>query len=435
MGNALEFSVTFSSPVSGLTPEDFTVDSSAGDGIVCVPWTHHPHSACGGRNELGRVTGFANVDACKAHCLGLAGCISFEWARGAYGTCTFSSTCTTAFAGIGDHFNQYDLYTLEDTCSLPFVKSPYLVAWRALSGSGSSYTLTLTVHDPVVESLLVSVSLPASAGVVAPVNAGSAAAAVVQYTPPVPTVALAAGQVSPSTGNVLEFSVTFSSPVSGLTAGDLTVDVGDGGVVVARSLTGSGNAYSLTLTLTEPTSTAVAVSVTLSAAAGAVAPTNTATTTAATVVYTPPAPVVSPRPSGVTDVNVLRFDVAFSANVAGLAAEHFTIRANGVAFQRVLTGSADTWELVITVDAGAIGVEEALVPTAVEARLTWAEHSARCTLASTLSADGLDAVAAARGWSSKDYWYTSSLAACPMSLCRVCWHGRADPTRTVLWRV
>ena len=94
-----------------------------------------------------------------------------------------------------------------------------------------------------------SVSLPANAGVASPPTPalGPVSAA---YAPPVPTVALAPGQESPSSSPTVFFDVQFASSVSGLTAGDFVTHSGPL-QSYADSLSGSGASYTLAVVVVD----------------------------------------------------------------------------------------------------------------------------------------------------------------------------------------
>ena len=95
----------------------------------------------------------------------------------------------------------------------------------------------------------VSVSLPANAGVASPPTPalGPVSAA---YAPPVPTVALAPGQESPSSSPTVFFDVQFATSVSGLTAGDFVTHSGPL-QSYADSLSGSGASYTLAVVVVD----------------------------------------------------------------------------------------------------------------------------------------------------------------------------------------
>ena len=92
----------------------------------------------------------------------------------------------------------------------------------------------------------VMVSLPPGAGAVSPPIGASVGTAVVNYRPPVPTVSPASGNTTAS--NQLAFTVSFSVPVTGVTATDFVVSA-TGATVISRAISGSGTAYELSLVM------------------------------------------------------------------------------------------------------------------------------------------------------------------------------------------
>lgn len=225
------------------------------------------------------------------------------------------------------------------------------------------------------------VSLPAGAGSVQPPNAATYTPVIVQYTPPSVFVSRAPQQAAVTNIPALRFSANFSRDVTGLTASDFVVStvrtncsecdadfraslVGDGvpgdpGVIVARSLSGSGVSYTLTLALSNAQAANVLVLVSLPAGVGSVSPPNLASEApAAAVDYTPPVPRIylSSGQSVTTPWNVVEFDVAFTSPVSGLAASDFTVKTSavGVATAALLAGSGSEYALSVTVDVGTV---------------------------------------------------------------------------------
>ena len=150
----------------------------------------------------------------------------------------------------------------------------------------------------------------------------------------------------------------------------------------------------------------VPVSVTFNGGSTTLTPPVAAPSAATSVVYVPPQPAISlsPGQAAITATNTLSFSVSFPAIVVNLAANHFNVIADGVATSRTLTGSGTAWTLEVTLGQGAVSPAAPLVPTPVDIELSWEEHNARCHLVSTLTADELAVVAAARSSTSQDYW-------------------------------
>ena len=97
---------------------------------------------------------------------------------------------------------------------------------------------------PTLTSHAIVVGLPGISGSITPPNAVTSPHqyGTVQYAPPVPTLSVDGGMTHSGTVTV---SVTWSSPVTGLSSGDFAVSV----ATAARVLTGAGDTYILTVSV------------------------------------------------------------------------------------------------------------------------------------------------------------------------------------------
>lgn len=131
----------------------------------------------------------------------------------------------------------------------------HLTAVPCLNTAGGAWverdcaTAAAAVCGTAASQVLVTVSLPASAGIADPPTPALGPATVV-YAPPVPTVTLATGQPSPASASPVYFNVQFSSSVTGLAASDF---IAHSGPLFSQitSLAGSGTHYIVTVELSE----------------------------------------------------------------------------------------------------------------------------------------------------------------------------------------
>jgi hypothetical protein len=162
------------------------------------------------------------------------------------------------------------------------------------------------------------------------VTADSTAAVVNVSTPPTVTVAPTGTSTS---GSPINFTLTFSQSVTGLTTGGITVTNGSKG-----TLSGSGANY--TLPVTPTAQGAVTCQVNAGVANG-----NTASNTAS-VTYDSVAPTVTVAPTGTsTTSSPITFTLSFSESVTGLVVGNITV-VNGS--KGTLSGSGASYTLPVT---------------------------------------------------------------------------------------
>ncbi|MCF7784919.1 MAG: putative Ig domain-containing protein [Prosthecobacter sp.] len=200
----------------------------------------------------------------------------------------------------------------------------------ALSGSGSSYSVTITpaANGAVTVAMPVGAAFDASSNVSLASNTLS-----VTYTAPVlpaPTVLLSTA--SSSVTGAFTVNAVFSQSVTGVELNDFILTNG-----VASALTGSGATYSILVT---PAAVgAVTVSVPASAATNATGGANTVsnllTATYALPDTTPPTVTLSTPATSVTGAFVVT--ATFSESVTGLLASNFAV-TNGTVIALSSTG-------------------------------------------------------------------------------------------------
>lgn len=117
----------------------------------------------------------------------------------------------------------------------------------SISSLGTTYTLSVSTDNTISAGLVTfsigfeDVNGNAGAALLTVVTNGSSVT--VDKTPPVGTITLASGQADPTSDSPVNFALTFSENVYGLTDGDITVS-GTAGATTA-AVTGSGSTYNV----------------------------------------------------------------------------------------------------------------------------------------------------------------------------------------------
>lgn len=117
----------------------------------------------------------------------------------------------------------------------------------SISSLGTTYTLSVSTDNTISAGLVTfsigfeDVNGNAGAALLTVVTNGSSVT--VDKTPPVGTIALASGQADPTSDSPINFALTFSENVYGLTDGDISVS-GTAGATTA-AVTGSGSTYNV----------------------------------------------------------------------------------------------------------------------------------------------------------------------------------------------
>jgi autotransporter-associated beta strand protein len=204
----------------------------------------------------------------------------------------------------------------------------------ALAGSGTTYTLPITPsgQGAVTCQVIASAAKDASGN-----DSTASNIATVTYDTVAPTGVVTPSGTATNTSPIL-FSLTFSEPVTGLTASGVTVSNGTKG-----TLAGSGTTY--TLPVTPSGQGTVTCKVNASAAKDA-AGNNCTASSIASMTYDSIAPTVVVTPSGTTTgISPMVFTLTFSKSVTGLNASGVTV-GNGT--KGALAGSGTTYTLPVT---------------------------------------------------------------------------------------
>jgi hypothetical protein len=180
-----------------------------------------------------------------------------------------------------------------------------------VSGSGASYTVSVSGMDGAGT---VVASIPAGSAIDTAGNANVDSTSTdntvtFDNVPPSVTINQAAGQDDPTNTAPIEFTVTFASPVTGFTAGDVTLGGTAGGPMVA-TVSGVGPVFTVSVTGMAGFGTVIATIPAGAAIDAAGNPSTASTSTDNTVTFVPG----DPNP-GVNDPPVLTAPVTASAEL------------------------------------------------------------------------------------------------------------------------
>ncbi len=237
----------------------------------------------------------------------------------------------------------------------------------AVSGSGASYTVTvtgMTGTGNVVASIPANrASDPAGNDNVASTSTDN----VVAYDGVAPTVTLNqdAGQADPSNGSPIAFTVVFSESVSNFATGDVTL-AGTAGATTA-TVTGSGTTYTVTVTGMTASGTVIAslAGGVAGDSAGNPSAASTSTDNTVTVDITVPTVTVNQAAGQADPTNgsSILFTAVFSEAVSGFVSSDVTVggAAGGVAvvsggpttYTITVSGMSGNGAVVVTIPAGA----------------------------------------------------------------------------------
>jgi len=236
----------------------------------------------------------------------------------------------------------------------------------SVSGSGLSYTVTVNgvTGDGTLGLDLVSGSGVSDAAGNAIAGGFTGETYTIEHTPPSVTAIDTVGS-SPNNASSDQFSLTFSEPVTGVTASAFTLaDTGTAAGTIA-SISGSGSAYTVTVNNVtgdgtlglDLNSSGTGIS---DAAGNAIA--GGFTGQAYTIEHTPPSvtaidTVGSPSNSGGTE----QFTVAFSESVTGVTTSDFTLADTGTVAGTIasISGSGASYTVTVTgvTGSGTMGLD------------------------------------------------------------------------------
>ena len=243
----------------------------------------------------------------------------------------------------------------------------------AVTGSGEVYTVSVS---GMTTSGTVVASIPAAAAADADNNTTAASTSTdnsVTFNSPPPTVTInsAVGQPDPTSGGPVAFVVTFSKPVTGFTASDVSFTGSTAGGTLVAVVTGSGAEYTVAVTGMTTAGTVVA-SIPAGAATDAGSQPNAASTsTDNTVQFAAGSPTVTiNQASGQTDPSSgasITFTVQFSEPVTGFTASDISftgstatgtlvavVSGTGPLYTVTVTGMTGSGNVVVSIPAAAV---------------------------------------------------------------------------------
>jgi hypothetical protein len=208
-------------------------------------------------------------------------------------------------------------------------------------------------------------------------------------------VTLAGGQGNPTKNSPINFTVTFSKPVSGFTNADVSFAGSTIGGTLAATVTGTGPAYNIAVSgMTAGTGTVV-----VSIPAGGVTDSSglpNPVSNTASVVYDTVAPSVTVNQAAgqadPTSSAPINFTAQFSENVLPFTTVSFTGSTAGGTLAATVTGSGATYNIAVTgmTTAGNVVVSlAAAVTTDLAGNASLASTSTDNTVAWTVAVGGL----------------------------------------------
>lgn len=206
----------------------------------------------------------------------------------------------------------------------------------AFTGSGANYTLTVTASAE--GAVTCRVPAGAATGVSSGKTNNQSNLATVNYDITPPTCAVT-GPTSPTRTSPINFTITFSESVTGLTAGSINVSGGSKG-----TLSGSGTTY--TMPVTPSGQGDVTCQVTVNAAKDAAGNYNTVASNILSITYDTVAPTCAVTgPPTHNHTGAITFTATFSEPVTGLASGDFNVSGGS---KGTLSGSGAVYTLPVT---------------------------------------------------------------------------------------
>ena len=337
------YTITFSKPVTGFTAADVQVAggtkgdfAGSGDSYTLVV---QPNAGLEGEVTLDiaegvAVDGFGNENQAattatqKVDNVVPTLTISDNQSGTATGAITYSFSFSEAVTG----------FTADDITVTNGIKG-------TLSGSGDSYTLTVTPDSGLEGNVTVAVDSAVATDSVG--NSNSAATTSVQAVDNVaPSVTISDNQSGTATGNIL-YTFTFSETVIDFSASDINVTNGTKG-----TLSGSGDSYTLTVTPDSGLEGNVTVAVDSAVATDTAGNSNSAATPTTQAVDTQLPSLVITNNQGAVASGEIVYTFTFSEAVTDFSADEVVV-TNGD--KGALSGSGTSYSMVITPTEGFTG--------------------------------------------------------------------------------
>ena len=218
--------------------------------------------------------------------------------------------------------------------------------------------------------------------------------------PPGPSVTInqAVGQADPTSTSPINFTVVFSSPVTGFATGDVTITGNAGGTKTA-TVTGNGTTYNVAVSGMTTAGTVIAdVPAGVANATGGGLPNLVSTSIDKTVTWAPGPTVTINQAAGQVDptsTSSINFTVVFSVAVTGFATGDVTVAGTaGGTKTATVTGSGTTYNVAVsgmttggtviaTIAAGVAingSSQPNLASTSTDNTVTWTAIGASITL-------------------------------------------------------
>ena len=337
------YTITFSKPVTGFTAADVQVAggtkgdfAGSGDSYTLVV---QPNAGLEGEVTLDiaegvAVDGFGNENQAattatqKVDNVVPTLTISDNQSGTATGAITYSFSFSETVTG----------FTVDDITVTNGIKG-------TLSGSGDSYTLTVTPDSGLEGNVTVAVDSAVATDSVG--NSNSAATTSVQAVDNVaPSVTISDNQSGTATGNIL-YTFTFSETVIDFSASDINVTNGTKG-----TLSGSGDSYTLTVTPDSGLEGNVTVAVDSAVATDTAGNSNSAATPTTQAVDTQLPSLVITNNQGAVASGEIVYTFTFSEAVTDFSADEVVV-TNGD--KGALSGSGTSYSMVITPTEGFTG--------------------------------------------------------------------------------
>ena len=337
------YTITFSKPVTGFTAADVQVAggtkgdfAGSGDSYTLVV---QPNAGLEGEVTLDiaegvAVDGFGNENQAattatqKVDNVVPTLTISDNQSGTATGAITYSFSFSETVTG----------FTVDDITVTNGTKG-------TLSGSGESYTLTVTPDSGLEGNVTVAVDSAVATDSVG--NSNSAATTSVQAVDNVaPSVTISDNQSGTATGNIL-YTFTFSETVIDFSASDINVTNGTKG-----TLSGSGDSYTLTVTPDSGLEGNVTVAVDSAVATDTAGNSNSAATPTTQAVDTQLPSLVITNNQGAVASGEIVYTFTFSEAVTDFSADEVVV-TNGD--KGALSGSGTSYSMVITPTEGFTG--------------------------------------------------------------------------------
>ncbi len=249
-----------------------------------------------------------------------------------------------------------------------------------VSGTGTTYNVAvsgMTSSGTVIASVNAGVATDAAGN---PNDASTSTDHTVTYSTAGPTVTVnqASTQADPTFTSPINFTVVFSSSVSGFATGDVALS-GTAGATIAV-VTGSGTTYNVAVSGMTTTGTVIATVPADVAIDGLSRPNHASTSTDNTVTWAPGPSVTINQAVGQADptgTSPINFTVVFSSSVSGFATGDVALSGTAGATTAVVSGSGTTYNVAVS-GMTTTGTVVATVPASVAI-----DASARPNLAST----------------------------------------------------